>query len=379
MSRELWLAAAILLGATGLRATDQHYETYNAVDADFDGHNGGVTVQMTPFLPTSRADLPIDVDDTNSDFNPDMDDAFVAADDLDNDGDGAIDANVLSAPTLEIRDAAVEIPGDLIDNDGDFMVDEPPTPIGALVPENSVIEAVSGGADLVFSFYADNAYVVIQAYPTEITTTGGHQPSVPSTDPTFCQFVGNITFTPVDSGDWLLRVIAFNGLGFDIHQFTLRVLPAHQPDGLVGGTRAIIGDGIYDTFGGQTLKLKSQRASRVKGSLVIQNDGAMTDTIGAQGSKGDTNFRATYQSTTQGNVTAAIAAGTFTTASLDPDETETINWKVSPQKKQLKKVTTKNGKKKVKWKKASVSLNTVLTSQGDGTRQDRVRVKVKHK
>ena len=93
-----------------------------------------------------------------------------------------------------------------------------------------------------------------------------------------------------------------------------------QPDSQIGRSiTQVLGNNVYQTPSGQTLRQTSHEAQTVHAVAKIENDGDVPDRFLLRGSKGNSFFDVFYKSPT-GNVTAAVKAGLFTTGIVLPDE-----------------------------------------------------------
>lgn len=173
-------------------------------------------------------------------------------------------------------------------------------------------------------------------------------------------------------GKILLAGNTYNGTSRD---FALaRYGVDHQADNIISGR----GNNLYNLSGaGQTKKLVSKKARTVTASLVIQNDGVNTDTLGLRGTRGNNFFKVIYS--VGGNVTGQVVAGTFVTSALNPGETQTIQITIKPNKAKLRKKTKKGKKTSIKWLRKTITLALTSSSQMDGEKKDVAKVKVQHK
>lgn len=107
-----------------------------------------------------------------------------------------------------------------------------------------------------------------------------------------------------------------------------------QPDSQIGRTiTQVLGDNIYQTPSGQTLRQTSHEAHTVRASATVQNDGDVPDRFLVRGSKGNNFFNVSYKSPA-GNVTAAVKAGLLSTGVLLPDEKSPgITVEIKPNRK----------------------------------------------
>lgn len=107
-----------------------------------------------------------------------------------------------------------------------------------------------------------------------------------------------------------------------------------QPDISVGGR----GNNIYGTPVGQTTNLISKKARPVSSVTTLSNDGVLSDTFSIRAAPGSGLFRVTYTNPDDGNITAALAAGTHQTAMMSPDDVPyRILVRIDPNKRRIKK------------------------------------------
>lgn len=131
---------------------------------------------------------------------------------------------------------------------------------------------------------------------------------------------GNLSFSNVlASGDYGLRIT--NG-GTPTETFSLNLDASNvakpKPDVSVGLTAtATTGVNVYSPTV-QTALANSRRAAPVTVFFLVDNDGPLADTMRIAGTGGNILFGVAYNSSA-GNVTAAVVAGTFTTASITED------------------------------------------------------------
>jgi alpha-tubulin suppressor-like RCC1 family protein len=102
------------------------------------------------------------------------------------------------------------------------------------------------------------------------------------------------------------------------------------------GTTTFLGDNTYNTTGtDQTASTTTKKKKAVRYTWRVQNDGNVTDRFVLRGTTGTTKFTITYTQATT-NITAAVTAGTFTTANLAPGAASDITVTVTPTKKAKK-------------------------------------------
>ncbi|GEM_PF-5594684 len=158
---------------------------------------------------------------------------------------------------------------------------------------------------------------------------------------------------PLPAGTYTVLVSEKGDIGNYQVDFDVLAVPLVQPDILING----LGDGIYETTTGQSVFLKSKKARTVRASALLQNDGEIPDSILLTGRNGTGLFRLSYISASEGNVTAAVATGTHETALSGAGSTiDLVTCVIKPNKRKIKKVIRRGGKKKVKYKKKSISI-----------------------
>lgn len=150
-----------------------------------------------------------------------------------------------------------------------------------------------------------------------------------------------------------------------------------RPDLLLGSSStSTIGDGIYDTLAGQVFNVISKKAKPVRGLFAIQNDGDLEDGFRALGTPGNSLFQVTYSTVTDGNVTAAIVTGNYSTGAIGPgDPPAIIDVSIRPNKKKILK--KKKGKKKVLRKTIALPVTATSLMDESGTDRGQVRVQTK--
>lgn len=360
-------------------ATEQLYRTYNTEDLDSDVWWGGFMESTTPSIPAQRNELPLDVADEigGEHFNPDATDDGGPVDYLDNNLDGDIDGDSPSAPMLAVYDFAIEIPGNNIDDNGDFQTDETPSPSNPI--GTGIVKTMASGETLKLGFRAVEAYTTLQAFPTGAAINGGFDPLVPANNSSFSDFYGNIEWTAGDPGIWTFRIFAFNGAGIDSKEFMVEVLPANQPDVIVGASAGSgFGNGIYNATGAQqTLNLTSRKAQTRRAFYTLENDGALDDLFTVGSRKGNSSFKVTYSTNSSENITAQIVAGTYSTNLLSSGQSEVISSIVKPQRSKL--IKKQNGKRKTKWKKRTFAQLLRAYSQGNAPPSDACKFIVRHR
>jgi hypothetical protein len=96
-----------------------------------------------------------------------------------------------------------------------------------------------------------------------------------------------------------------------------------QPDNLIktSSESTFVGDNVYNTDGAAQTKSQGVKAGRsATFNVMIQNDGSASDSFTVQGNGSSTGFTVKYYAGSSGNtdITAAVTAGTYTTATLAP-------------------------------------------------------------
>ena len=163
-------------------------------------------------------------------------------------------------------------------------------------------------------------------------------------------------------------------------EITLGAMATIQPDNRVGKSAAsTVGDGIYGTAIGQTVSLTSKKARPVRGVVTIENDGEIPDDFTVRGTPGNGLFKVIY-TTGAGNVTAAVASGTYQTGELAPgDLAHVITATVKPNKKKIVKKVNRGGRRRLIVKKKRITLSLGSVSETDGISSDTGFIKVQTK
>jgi hypothetical protein len=131
------------------------------------------------------------------------------------------------------------------------------------------------------------------------------------------------------------QVIAADGDGnttTETRRYTVR--SAWQPDGLIrkGGQDWWRGDGVHGPATEQTVRHKA-RPTRAKSAIWrVQNDGARADGFRLRGAGSTERFRVRYLAGGV-DVTAAVVAGTYRTATLAPGASTSLRVKVTPTRR----------------------------------------------
>jgi uncharacterized repeat protein (TIGR02543 family) len=146
---------------------------------------------------------------------------------------------------------------------------------------------------------------------------------------------GNLAFTgTLASGDYRIRI---TNTGVPTQTFSLNLNAANEakpkPDISVGpSSSATTGVNLYSPTV-QSATVTSKKAAAVSVFFRIDNDGPLPSSMKIRGTRGNTLFGVAY-SASSGNVTAAVVAGTFTTAVLDEDDAPVpISARITPNKK----------------------------------------------
>ncbi len=173
---------------------------------------------------------------------------------------------------------------------------------------------------------------------------------------------------PLAAGTYSLSVSTNNGEEGDYALFIdAATTPVIQPDVIVSG----LGDDLYNTLGGQILNLISKKARAVKGTVVVENDGELTDTFSISASPGTSIFRVSYTSVVDGNVTAALTAGTLSSGSLQSGVGDyRILATIRPNKGKVRKRVRRGRRKIWKYKKKFYATTISATSGITSTRKD---------
>ena len=108
--------------------------------------------------------------------------------------------------------------------------------------------------------------------------------------------------------------------------------------------------------------LKVKRAKSAAFTVQLQNDGSALDRFTVHGCPVTKGFTVTYK-VSGADVTAAVAAGTYATAAMNPDDVATLDMTVVVSKKAKLNVVKVCG--------------VTLTSVSDGAKLDAVAVQVK--
>jgi len=169
------------------------------------------------------------------------------------------------------------------------------------------------------------------------------------------------------AGDYTVDVT--NAAGTVTSEVATITVRFFQPDNIVSKTAAGpgAGDGIYNGSGSQQqLALISRRVRRVRGFARVQNDGNETDTLRLTGSRGNKIFRVAYLAR-EGNITAAILAGTHVTADVIAGDSVLVTVQVRPVRKKIKKRTARG----TKWRKKRITLILDSRSQQVVSKIDR--------
>jgi hypothetical protein len=138
-----------------------------------------------------------------------------------------------------------------------------------------------------------------------------------------------------------------------------------QPDGRVrvGTAGAFVGDNVYNRTGaGQTSTVAARRGTTITFGLSIQNDGTGPDAFNVKGGASAGGYSVRYSKGAT-DITTAVMAGTFRTARLGAGGAQVITARVT---------ITANAKAG-----STLSRLITLTSTGDGTARDAVKIVVR--
>ena len=171
-------------------------------------------------------------------------------------------------------------------------------------------------------------------------------------------------------GTYTLAVTTNSDEGnYDLHIEATEV-PEIQPEMITSGQ----GDDIYETLVGQSTSLRSKRGRTVVAVSSVANDGEIADTYRISASPGNSIFRVQYTSPVDGNITAALLAGTHELPSVTPnDDPYSINTTISPVKRKIRKKLPKRQRKRgKKWKYLRKNYTTILRAEStlDSSRTD---------
>jgi hypothetical protein len=153
--------------------------------------------------------------------------------------------------------------------------------------------------------------------------------------------------------------------------------PVYLPDAAAGRSFAtVVGNNRYGA--GQVALLTTRRAAPVSAVFAAGNDGDLDDTYLLSGGRGNALFAVTYTHAVNGNVTAAMLAGTYSTGIVGPGASpHPINVRVVPNKKKL--ILKKRVKKRrvTIYLKKTFNLPLVVRSATDPLASDTVSIQVK--
>jgi DNA-binding beta-propeller fold protein YncE len=104
-----------------------------------------------------------------------------------------------------------------------------------------------------------------------------------------------------------------------------------RPDGRIkrGATGTLVGNNVYNTSTGQTVVGSAARGKTVTYVVSVQNDGRFADRFRLKGVVSNRSFTIRYANPAGTDVTAAVTAGTLTTAALRPGGTFNVTVKVT--------------------------------------------------
>ncbi len=144
--------------------------------------------------------------------------------------------------------------------------------------------------------------------------------------------------------------------------------PIYKPDAQLklSTSTSFVGDNVYNTTGaGQTISAKGKRGKKVTIVIAVQNDGNNSDTFTLKGTGSQKGFKAAYLQGSAGttSLTTQIVAGTYTTLGVGPTSSVDVRLVITVSK------TALVGSHKT-W-------TLLATSNGDPTKKDAVKVKIK--
>ena len=146
---------------------------------------------------------------------------------------------------------------------------------------------------------------------------------------------GSIEFTY-----WVASIDEENNLIFNETLGAVGIAANATPDAMIGKTSSSVkGDEIYNTTGaGQQHNVSTRRYRPAKATLIIQNDGSITDVLRYTSSGRSRNLDVNYTriSPTPKNLTAAMKTGAAESMSLAPGSSEQITVKVSSKRSRKK-------------------------------------------
>lgn len=181
--------------------------------------------------------------------------------------------------------------------------------------------AVQGDGMIVVSGTAGSSYFGVARYTSVGALDGGF--GTGGVVYTQISPFGNDGFATAIQGDGSIVVVGdAYGTRYDAAVARYLVAPPvayYQPDGAIRfGKGAYVGDNAYNTTAlGQTVATKALRGTTKTFAIRLQNDGNTGDTFTVKGKGAQTGFAVKYlQGTT--DITSAVVAGTFTTASVAP-------------------------------------------------------------
>ena len=145
---------------------------------------------------------------------------------------------------------------------------------------------------------------------------------------------GRLDTSVLGTRTWSLT--ATDGAGNETTQtrsYTVRP-PARRPDGAIrkSGSDRWLGDGTYGSTTGQTVRQRAHRRDPVTAYWRVQNDGERADAFRLTGTAGTARFRVRYYAGGT-DVTRAVVAGTYRTATLAPGTATRLRVEVTPTRR----------------------------------------------
>lgn len=180
------------------------------------------------------------------------------------------------------------------------------------------------------------------------------------------------------TGDYSVSVTsdAGNG-GYELFVEILANLPV-QPDLWAGN----VGNGIYGSIAGQTTSLVSRKGRRVASSVMVENDGEVTDRIFLSGPRGTGIFRVLYVSPLNGNISAGLISGSHTIGEMEPAQAGyPVSVQVIPKKKKLRRKVVRNGKREIRYRvrRYSMLFHAVSAQSASGYDNAAIRIRTRRR
>lgn len=184
----------------------------------------------------------------------------------------------------------------------------------------------------------------------------------------------------VDAADALafpVRLAFWDGAD-PVETASVAIRPAveYRVDSIIGTRRSIDrgkGDDHYTNNGSrQTVRLRSQRGKSRRAFLHLQNDGEGADRFFLRGPDGNRRFLLQYRA--GGNVTGAVARGKYSTAALEPGQSERVKISMIPVKSALRHSRNGGGSQ---WLRARYRAKIVGSSKSGGNR-DAAKILIRH-